>query len=170
MFSAILGLATKLLSFLIVLITSWQYSITSSYIPIVLLGSFLGIFSTYDSSTAYTFFLKFLQISSKYSLALLALYLASLWVESTIKVLDNFIPLFKAISTDLEISLSIIDSSFILSFLNLVSDEASMTGSSGARPKKYLYAISVIACLTTSLSDNSYILFNIKYLNITWGL
>ena len=62
------------------------------------------------------------------------------------------------------------DSSFILNFLNLVSDEASITGSSGASPKKYLYAISVIACLTTSLSDNSYILFNIKYLNITCGL
>lgn len=91
------------------------------------------------------------------------------WVESTIILLLISIPFSRAISIDLLISISNKFISLSLILRNLLKVLDSMTLSSGASPRKYLYDISHMHLSTRSTSDNPEMLLIIKYLNILTG-
>jgi hypothetical protein len=88
---------------------------------------------------------------------------------STMIALLWIMPFSIAISTVLLTSMSSRFRSFNRSFRNLVNELASITGSSGAIPRKYLKDISYLDRSTISTSDNSHIALSSKYLNIRIG-
>lgn len=89
----------------------------------------------------------------------------NVWVESIIIFLEESNPSALALSMVEPINMSIKSMSFIRWRRNTVKREEAITSSSGLRPKKYLYDISVYERATRSLPEAGFIVFSRSYLN-----